>query len=234
MRPGRTRRRAAIAAALVVAAAGAGAGVLAATASGASRSAAATCAKTAVRSAERAALVTGTGPSVVVIGDSYAQGLGLDRPVESWPSRLPGRVHVDGFAGSGFSRQASPCRGEAFADRVAAAVRADPDLVVVEGGLNDYDVRSPAVEAGVDRLLDALAGHRVLLVGPVGAPARAAQVPRVDRLLAAAARGHGVRYLGMTGLDPAYLPDGLHLTTAGHRELGDAVARVVGEMLLDR
>jgi acyl-CoA thioesterase-1 len=216
---------------VVAAAVVAAGGVLAATGPGAARSVEGVCARTGARSAERAAMVSGSGPSIAVIGDSYAQGLGLDRPGESWPSRLPGRVHVDGFAGSGFSGQASPCRGEAFADRVAAAVADAPDLVVVEGGLNDYDVRSAAVAAGVDRLLDGLAGHRVLLVGPVSAPARSAQVPRIDGLLATAASRHDVRYLRMTRVSLSYLSDGLHLTAAGHQAFGELVGAVVAGML---
>src|SRR3954465_12341663 len=60
------------------------------------------CDKFAAASVKRADLVTGSGERVVVIGDSWSAGLGLDRPVESWPSRLPGRTHVAGFSGSGF------------------------------------------------------------------------------------------------------------------------------------
>jgi acyl-CoA thioesterase-1 len=207
------------------------AAVLAVGSPGAASSTAASCARTAARSAERAAVVTGDGPRVSVIGDSYAQGLGLARPQDSWPTRLPGRVRVDGFAGSGFSAQASPCRGVEYARRVPRALAEDPDLVVVEGGLNEFDVPTAAVVAGADRTLDELAGHRVLLVGPASAPARADQVGRVDRALAAVAGRHGVRYLRATAWDLTYLHDGLHLTEAGHRAFGDHVAAVVGEVL---
>jgi acyl-CoA thioesterase-1 len=224
----RARRQAAVAAIGGIALATA---VVAVGSPGAASSAAASCARTAARSAERAAVVTGSGPRVGVIGDSYAQGLGLSRPQDSWPSRLPGRVRVDGFAGSGFSAQASPCRGEDYAARVPRVLAGDPDLVVVEGGLNEFDVPTAAVVAGADRTLDALAGHRVLLVGPTSAPARADQMSRVDRALAAVAGRHGVRYVRATGWDLAYLHDGLHLAEAGHREFGDHVAAVAGPML---
>src|SRR3954447_22912626 len=52
------------------------------------------CERFAAGSVERAREVTGSGQRVVVIGDSWSAGLGLDRPVQSWPSRLPVRVHV--------------------------------------------------------------------------------------------------------------------------------------------
>ncbi len=215
----------------LLAAAAVAVGVAVAESPGAASSRQELCAGTATRSADRAAVVTGAGARVSVIGDSYAQGLGLDHPGESWPARLPGRVRVDGFAGSGFSPAASPCAGEAYADRVPAALADHPRLVVLQGGLNDFDVSTTAVAAGADRALDALAGHRVLVIGPVSAPARAGQVSRVDRTLAAVADRHGVRYLRATGWQLSYLRDGLHLTPAGHTELGDRVASVVAGML---
>jgi len=70
---------------------------------------------------ERAALVTGTGDEVLVIGDSYSVGLGVRAP-ESWPTRLPGQVRVDGFSGSGFSADASPCGAFSYGARAARAL----------------------------------------------------------------------------------------------------------------
>ncbi len=92
---------------------------------------------------------------VVVIGDSWSAGLGLDRPVQSWPSRLPGRVHVAGFSGSGFSAKASPCGRVSFADRAPAALGGGADLVVIEGGLNDYDRSRAEIKAGFARVVRA-------------------------------------------------------------------------------
>ncbi|MCW2791390.1 MAG: hypothetical protein JWO76_488 [Nocardioides sp.] len=182
------------------------------------------CERFAADSAARARAVTGSGERVVVIGDSYSAGLGLASPASSWPSRLPGAVQVAGFSGSGFSTGASDCAGVSFADRAPAALRRGADLVVVEGGLNDYDQPAAAIRSGFARLLRELPGPRVLLVGPALAPSRAAAVPRVDALLARLAERHGIAYLRMSGLDLPYLGDGLHLTPAGHRAFGDYVA----------
>src|SRR3954471_20334958 len=71
-----------------------------------------------VASETRRSDVSGTGRTVAVIGDSYSLGLGLADPRASWPSRLQGRVVVDGFSGSGFSDAASACRGEGYHHRV--------------------------------------------------------------------------------------------------------------------
>ncbi|MGB0100291.1 MAG: SGNH/GDSL hydrolase family protein [Nocardioides sp.] len=175
-------------------------------------------------SRERAAQVTGSGERVVVIGDSWSVGLGLDRPVASWPSRLEGSVHVAGFSGSGFSPGASECRAVSFADRAPEALRGRPELVVVEGGLNDYDQSRTDIRAGFERLMVALDGHRVAIVGPATAPSRAAAVPQVDRLLARLAADADVAYVRTSDLELSYLDDRLHLTPAGHEAFGDFVA----------
>jgi acyl-CoA thioesterase-1 len=159
-----------------------------------------------------------------VIGDSWSVGLGLASSEMSWPSRLPGEVHVAGFSGTGLSNTAG-CAGESFAERAGAAVPDDASLVVVEGGLNDYDQPPAAIAAGFGRLMAALAGHRVVVVGPASAPSRADAIPRVDALLSALATTYGVGYVSTADLALPYLPDGLHLTAVGHRLFGDAVAR---------
>lgn len=206
--------------ALAIVAALVASGVLAARANaGLSR-----CERFATDSVRRAAMVTGDGERVVVIGDSWSAGLGLDHPVQSWPSRLPGRVHVAGFAGSGFSEHASPCGRVSFADRAPAALRNGADLVVVEGGLNDFDRSRGEIRAGFVRVLRYAAAYRTIVVGPAPATARAAKVPRVDRLLAHLSAKYAVPYVSVVDLELPYLDDGLHLTPSGHKIFGDAVA----------
>jgi acyl-CoA thioesterase-1 len=186
------------------------------------------CARFASESVARERVVTGHGARIAVLGDSYTAGLGLPDPARSWPSRLPGRVRAYGFSGSGFSAGASPCRGASYADRVAVVARS-ARTVVVEGGLNDFDQSSASIRVGVRQVLTALHGHRVLVVGPVRAPARADRIARVDRLLAGECARAGVAYLSMLDARLPYLADRLHLTSQGHRELGDVVAaRVAG------
>ena len=182
------------------------------------------CARHEQVAAARSAADSGSGERVVVIGDSYAVGLGLTRAADSWPSRLPGRVHVSGFSGSGFSDRASSCGRVSFADRATRAVRDGADLVVVEGGLNDHDRSDAEIIAGFSRLVRELGDLPVLVVGPAAAPSRSAAAARVDALLAGLAERHGASYLSVLGLDLPFLDDRLHLTPEGHREFGDAVA----------
>ena len=173
----------------------------------------------------------GQGPRVVVIGDSYSVGLGLDRPDRSWPSRLPGPVHVAGFSGSGFCAHASGCGRVSFADRAPAALAGGADLVVVEGGLNDYDRTAAEIGAGFRALRRAVGDRPLLVVGPPPAPLRGAEVARVDALLARLAARHGATYLSMADVDLPYLDDDLHLTEGGHTAFGDLVAQRVAAAL---
>lgn len=183
------------------------------------------CERFAADSVARAGHVTGAGERVVVIGDSWSAGLGLAKPVDSWPSRLDGRVHVAGFSGSGFSALASPCGRVSFADRAGGVVQG-ADLVVVEGGLNDWDHSDSEIRAGFSRLMRVLRAAdvpRVVVVGPAGAPARAARMPHVDALLADLSERYAVGYVSTLDLDLDYLGDRLHLTASGHRTFGDHV-----------
>jgi acyl-CoA thioesterase-1 len=190
------------------------------------------CRRYETASVGRASQVTGSGQRVVVIGDSWSAGLGLDQPALSWPSRLPGRIHVAGFSGSGFSGHASTCRGVSFGDRADRALRDGADLVVVEGGLNDVDRSDAEIRAGFRQLMRVLAPYEVVVVGPATAPARAYGVLRVDRLLASLSHRHGVPYVSTTDLALSYLHDGLHLTQASHRAFGDAVADRIAALRL--
>lgn len=186
------------------------------------------CARHSVQAAQRAEVVSGSGAPVTVVGDSWSVGLGLDELDGSWPSRLPGRVTVAGFSGSGFSRTASPCGDVSFGTRALEAPL--QGLVVVEGGLNDHDRSTTAITLGFGRLMQSLEGHRVVVVGPATAPSRAAAVPRVDRLLARLAADSGVPYVATSDLRLPYLPDRLHLTPEGHELFGDAVAARLGDL----
>jgi len=173
---------------------------------------------------ERTALVTGEGARTLVIGDSWSVGLGQDDLGLSWARQLAGEVHVAGFSGSGFSAHASGCGRVSFHDRAPRALGLRPELVVVEGGLNDWDQPAAAIEQGFRALMADLAGQHVVVVGPADAPARSHAVPRVDSLLAALSTEYGVPYIATSDLDLTYLPDRLHLTDAGHRDFGEAVA----------
>lgn len=190
------------------------------------------CASYRARAADRLAHVTGTGPRVVVIGDSWAVGRGLVAPELSWPAELQGEVHVSGFPGSGFSEQdMAKCGRVSFADRAPNALRDGADLVVVEGGLNDVGRSDVSITSGFRRLMTAVAGHDVVVIGPPRAPARGDRVLRVDRLLRKLCKAAGVPYIPTLDVELDYLGDGLHPTAAGHVVFGKIVARRIARVV---
>lgn len=164
--------------------------------------------------------------ALVVIGDSWSVGLGLEDRSAAWPSRLPSSTRVAGFSGSGYGALASSCGAVSFADRAPEALRdtAPGVPVIVEGGLNDWDSTDAEITAGFHNLMRELRGHEVLVAGPPAAPARAAFMGRVSSLLADLCHRAGVRYLPTDDLDLIYQPDGLHPSPAGAAVFGDAVA----------
>lgn len=190
------------------------------------------CVRFASESLTRSEEVTGRGADVLVVGDSWSVGLGLADGADSWPSRLPGRVHVAGFSGSGFSRYASDCYRVSFAERADVAL-AGVDrhaLVVVAGGLNDVDQTDAAIRRGFADLMRTLRGHRVVVVGPAAAPSRVAAVPRVERLLRDLSHAYAVPFVSADRWRLAYLSDDLHLTPTGHRVFGDRVASALAQV----
>jgi acyl-CoA thioesterase-1 len=189
------------------------------------------CATKGALARERGALVSGAGAQVLVIGDSYSVGAGV-RPDQSWPVRLPGRVRVDGFSGSGFSLGASPCGDVSYATRAGRDRLAGVDLVVVEGGLNDVDQPLADLDAGYDRLMRALGERPVLVVGPPAVPLLPYDdVAAVDARLSELAASHGAPYLSMLDTTLTFQPDRLHPDAAGHRLFGERVAGRVRQLL---
>lgn len=186
------------------------------------------CARTQAASLARASIVTGHGPRTLVIGDSWAAGYGLWDIGRSFPAYLPGRVHVAAFSGSGFSEGATHCAHESYADRAPEVLRGGAALVVIEGGLNDTDQPPADVVRGFHRLMSALHGHRVVVVGPTAAPKRGASADPVDALLARLCAAARVPYLSTLDVELPYQRDRLHPTADGARIFGEAVAHWIG------
>lgn len=164
--------------------------------------------------------------TAVIVGDSWAQGRFLSRPREQAWSTLLGRERgwrtwVDAVSGSGLVN-GGPCGGAQFINRAPAILARNPDVVVVEVGLNDYS--RPGEREAAATFLARLAGvKRVFVVGPPLAPNRPADAIRqVDRDLAAASRA-GVTYISTLGWVLPYQADRLHLTPEGHRRFAARV-----------
>lgn len=193
------------------------------------------CAVLAGQAKVRDAQIQGHGPlRVSVLGDSYAQGVLLAHPSRSWQSRLTevldATVTTDGLAGTGFT--ASPCGPRnAFTERALRVAASHPDIVIVEGGLNDTTAPDAEIAIRVRAVVADLRGARVFIVGPTNAPQFGEQAKRVDHVLATTAHELGVGYISTFTWTLPYLSDRTHLTAAGHRLFGDRVARELAERL---
>ena len=167
-------------------------------------------------------------PTVVVLGDSYASGFALAEPRLAWPTQL-GRlkrweVFVDGVAGTGLTNGGF-C-AQPYASRVGQVLLHHPQRVLVEVGLNDTGASGAALQRAADALLGRLSAvAQVDVVGPPPVPAKLlADLQRVDGTLRAATQRARRHYISTLAWSLPYLPDGVHLTVAGHRAFAAQVA----------
>lgn len=162
---------------------------------------------------------------VDVLGDSYSVGTKLPDPRhQAWDILLARREHwnltVRGIGRTGFVN-GGYCGNQSFPTRVPQVVADHPQLVIVEGGLND------AGQSGIGAAARAVlakipATIRVVVIGPTDAPGRSrAHKQVIDRELAAAA---GKRYISPLPWRLQFGPDRIHMTAAGNEVLADHLA----------
>jgi len=156
-----------------------------------------------------AAAPTGdSDPSLLIIGDSFSTGVGASSPDRGWAPlvarALDGPDRIDAVPNTGYV-YSGPARGadDSFPSRVQRLVAAEgpaPDVVIVQGGQEDYrgtlSELEQAVTETVTRLRDAYPSARIVLFGstrafpenralqPINAAitkaAAAAEVPFID------------------------------------------------------
>lgn len=168
---------------------------------------------------------------LLVVGDSFSGGYD-EAPDEVWPhllgDSLGWEVVNDAVPGSGYL---NPGRGAPFGARIDDAVAAEPDVVILAGGLND--LRDPVEEAAeaaddlVTRLAAALPDAVIVVVSPFSdgdpGPLTTALAEELEQI----AGKHGVEYVDATRFLPTsagdgiYGPDGFHPNGKGHRLLAE-------------
>ncbi|MFP5222395.1 MAG: arylesterase [Acidobacteriota bacterium] len=173
---------------------------------------------------------------IAVLGDSLTAGYGL-RPDESFPAALQRELAARGHSVEMINFGISGDTTAGGVARVSAVVKARPDGVILELGANDalrgFD---PALaEANLDRIITTLRGQGipVMLTGMravMGMGKRygdefGAIYPRL-------AAKHGLRLYpffleGVAGDPSLNLPDGMHPTAQGIREI---VRRIMPEV----
>jgi lysophospholipase L1-like esterase len=173
-----------------------------------------------------------TGPTVSVIGDSYASGMGLEHPRESWAFDLARSYKmsttVNAFPGTGYVIGGA-CGDHSFPTRTSS-IHSDASTVIIEGGLNDaiFGTSSSDLRSTAQKLLHDAANRapkaNIVVVGPASPPdVPTASVQRVDEVLRAAAEQGGHDYVDLTGLR-FHFPDGTHPDVEGHRLIAASVS----------
>jgi lysophospholipase L1-like esterase len=195
-----------------------------------------------------APLVLPDHPRVLVFGDSWTYGSAASAPTLGYAyvlaDLLDGETVVDGVRGSGYLKPGID--GPAFGERIAALDPAlAPDLVLIQGSINDREQGAAGYREAVTAAWDALAAKypesTIVVLGPaphvlpVGAG-----TARIDGDLSelAAARGWWYispvaqnwitpeNYLDVIDVDPGRR----HPSTEGHRYLAEKVAAAIDEL----
>lgn len=186
-------------------------------------------------------------PRVLVFGDSWTYGSAATSPTEGYAYVLSGLIDgetiVDGVRGSGYLVPGLEGIGT-FGERIA---RLDPDLapdlVVVQGSINDRrepaDGYADAVTAAWDDLTALYPGTPIVILGPAPHVLPVEDTTtRIDRTLASLAAARGWPYLSPVAeewITTANYPWAIdtgeigrnHPTTAGHAYLAERVARAL-------
>jgi lysophospholipase L1-like esterase len=176
--------------------------------------------------------------TVVFIGDSWTDGAGATDRVgfaHLTGEQLGGPHWVLGIGGSGY---VVPEAGRTYADRIPVALRADPDLVVVQGSLNERNTPlpdlAPAVARTLTRLRVELGEAGVLVLGASYVPGVPDEViDGINDTIRAAAEQLGLRFVDVAAeswtdpADPSVWADPIHPNDRGHLQIAQRLAPLI-------
>jgi len=193
-------------------------------------------------------LVLPQHPHVLVFGDSWTYGSAASTPTLGYAyvlaELLEGETAVDGVRGSGYLKPGLD--GPAFGERIAALDPAlDPDLVIIQGSINDREQGADGYREAVTAAWDALAAtypdSSIVVLGPAPhiLPVETGTA-RIDQDLAALAGARGWWYISPVQQDwiTAFNyrdvididPGNRHPSTDGHRYLAEKVAAALADI----
>jgi lysophospholipase L1-like esterase len=187
------------------------------------------------------AVVAGA-PSVTFVGDSWTEGVGatgMRGYAVLTCEQLGWECHVLGVGGSGYTRRGPNADGSTFGERIDRAVETHPDVIVVQGSLNErhssvHELAEAARNTFTRLRAEADPRTRILVVGAShnpGTPDR--RIDGINRTIAAAAERTGVPFVDPAAQDwtdphdPRIWADSIHPDDAGHQRIADHLARLL-------
>lgn len=195
-----------------------------------------------------APLVLPEHPTVLVFGDSWTYGSAATVPTEGYAyllaGLLDGETIVDGVRGSGYLKPGLD--GPTFGERIAALdASLAPDLIIIQGSINDRQQGEAGYRDAVTAAWDALAAKypqaTIVVLGP--APHElpvGATTARIDADLAELAGARGWWYISPVAQDWITEQNYLdvidvevgrkHPSSAGHRYLAEKLAAALNEL----
>ncbi|MDQ0645150.1 SGNH/GDSL hydrolase family protein [Microbacterium murale] len=194
-----------------------------------------------------APLVLPEHPRVLVFGDSWTYGSAASDPTLGYAyllaDLLDGETTVNGVRGSGYLKPGLD--GPTFGERIAALDPAlDPDLVIIQGSINDRASGVAGYREAVTASWDALAATypeaTIVVLGPAPHELPVGDATaRIDQDLAALAGGRGWWYISPVQeewiTEQNYLAvidvdlGNRHPSTDGHRYLAEKVTAALAE-----
>jgi lysophospholipase L1-like esterase len=186
---------------------------------------------------------TEESPRVTVIGDSWAEGkgaTGMHGYAVLAGQQLGWEYTVLGVSGSGYVNDGP---GSTFADRIRQAVDSDPDVLVVEGSVNDRDSSPERLTAAALRTLTQLRAQAdpevpIVVIGAFQTPGYDAKtVGRINHALEIAAEHVGLDFVDPAAehwIDPAdrlLWADENHPNDVGHQLIADRLKTLLRALL---
>jgi lysophospholipase L1-like esterase len=185
------------------------------------------------------ATASGEQRSVAFIGDSWTAGAGATAHrgyAVLTAEQLGWRSTLLGVGGSGYLVRG---HGSVYSDRIERAVASDPDVIVVQGSLNERASKVAGLaSAALDTLtrLQAAAdpGTTIIVLGASYNPGTdPAVIDRINGAVSAAARTEGLRFVDVAAedwtdpADPSVWADSIHPNDLGHQLIADHLETIL-------
>lgn len=163
------------------------------------------------------------GRLIAFLGDSYAQGVCLDSPLSAFPYLcvpVINSVLVNGRGGSGYSRS-GPWPNSTFLERLPVILQMKPDVLVVQGGLNDLGHKG--ARDAVSRFYGAVSGAKIPVFAlGVFTPPRSVDKDQAEAFsswISDAATSAGALYVPTDGWITSFGEDRYHPDEFGHQQI---------------